>query len=97
MHDIDIQRFAAAETAFDEFEFDERSVPEETGGWESDGLGNYTKVLFLPNLDDASGPTVKGQFNVSFDVGSIVPDQVWASLDGQDIGKRPLSARAPKP
>lgn len=97
MHDIDKQRLASAETAFEEFEFDESSVPEETGGWESDGLGNYTRVLFLPNLEDASGPTVKGQFNVSFDVGSVVPDHVWASLDGQDIGRRPKIASAPKP
>nr|WP_250807535.1 hypothetical protein [Neorhizobium tomejilense] len=96
MNDISAARHAAAETAYQEFEFDEGCSPEATGGWEDDGLGNFTRTLFIVDQENPSGDTVKGQFNVSFEAGSVVPDQVWATQNGNDIGRIVTrTARAP--
>ncbi|MCS4089382.1 hypothetical protein [Rhizobium sp. BK176] len=85
-------RRSTADQAYLDFEFDEGCAPEADNGWEDDGLGNFTKTLFIPNQDDPAGPTLKGVFNVTFDPGSVVPDSVWATLDGNDIGRKPAVA-----
>lgn len=86
-------RIAAAETAYKDFEFDEGFSPEASGDWEHDLFGNFTRVIFLPEAEDASTDTVNGQFIVSFPADSLVPLQVWATLKDKDIGHRPASAR----
>jgi hypothetical protein len=93
MTDINAARRAAVETAYQEFEFADGCSPEAEGGWEDDGLGNFTKPLFLLDPEDASRDTIKAHFHVSFEAGSIIPDQVWATQDGNDIG-RPAPAKS---
>jgi len=95
MTDISNQRHAAADLAYQEFEFDEGSVPEADGGWEDDGFGNFTKPIYLADTENPEAPTVKGSFNVSFDAGSAVPSQVWATLDGNDLGRMPAAVPGP--
>lgn len=92
MTDIAATRRAAAEAAYQEFEFAEGCSPEAEGGWEDDGLGNFTKTLFLLDPEDASRDTLKAHFHVSFEAGSTIPDQVWATQGGNDIG-RPAPVR----
>jgi hypothetical protein len=84
-------RRSTADQAYQDFEFDEGCAPEAADGWEDDGLGNFTKAIYIANPDDADGATLKGVFNVAFDAGSVVPDSVWATLDGNDIGRKPAS------
>jgi hypothetical protein len=84
-------RITAAEAAYQDFDFDVGCTPDADGGWEDDGLGQLSKVLFVPDEDNPHGPTLKGVFSVTFDEGSATANSVWATLDGNDIGRRPVA------
>jgi hypothetical protein len=90
--DLSKLRRSTAEQAYQDFDFDDGFSPDADGGWEEDGFGHFTKALFIPNQDDPDGATLRGVFNVTFELGSVVPDSVWATLDGNDIGRKPVAA-----
>lgn len=90
-------RRTAAEEAYQEFDFDEGCTPVADSGWDDDGLGNLSKILFIADQDNPDGPSLKGVFDVTFEDGSATANVVWATLDGNDIGRRPVaSAAAPR-
>jgi hypothetical protein len=91
-------RRSTAEQSYLDFEFDDGCSPDAANGWEDDGLGHFTKTLFIASQDDPDGPTLKGVFNVTFELGSVIPDSAWATLDGNDIGSKPAAASTvPRP
>lgn len=91
MSEIMNARYLAAEAAYEEFEFNDESIPVAANGWENDGSSMLRRVIFVVDEADPSAPSKKGEFNVEFDEGSSIPTNVWANVDGNDIGRRPVS------
>jgi len=92
MTDIHTARRAAADLAYEEFQFLDGCAPETQNGWEDDGLGTLTRAIFVPDADNPAGPTLHGVFSVSFMGDSETPSDIWATVDGEDIGFRPKPA-----
>lgn len=91
MSDISSNRFELAEGFFQDFEFVDWCILEASSGFEDGGDDHFVKAIFISNDENPDKPTAKGYFNVRFAPGSIVPEDVWATLDGHDLGKPSLA------
>ena len=89
MLDISDKRFKIAEGIFKSFEFNDGCIPEATDGFEDIGDDHFVRAIFIKDDENPDEPTTKGYFNIRFPTGSIVPEDVWATVDGHDIGKVP--------
>jgi hypothetical protein len=71
---LDQERRKAADEAFENYDFHEHDIPEESDiedheGWECDGTGMFTKLFYYTN-PIATEDSIKGTFRVLFETGS---------------------------
>jgi hypothetical protein len=93
---LDEIRHEAADREFENYEFGEARVGE-ADGWGYDTPGTeYSRTIWFENPEDPNGPDLKGHFAVRFAAtDSAEVSEAYASLNGQDVGRRPSASPGP--
>jgi hypothetical protein len=81
-----LSRKVAADNAFENFEFLDGCEPEASDGWADDGTGEFVRAIYIRNPDSLDGVTQKGFFVVRFNDNDPTPSEVYAHVEGCDIG-----------
>lgn len=85
---LDADRNEAADREFEAYVFGDASEPEGADGWERTSPGNeWTRTVWFAPYE-GEGDSVKGHFTVVFEERSASISAAWASVDGNDVGRR---------
>lgn len=91
MKDIYEVRLAAAEKAYQEFEFARDFWPSSAGEWSAIG-SNFTRTVSIV-YDAEEDYYREGEFGVSFPADQAIPDQLWSTLGRLDISRDGTSVK----
>src|SRR3712207_2546682 len=84
-------RRESADREWDRYEFGD-AVVDEKGGWEhmsGSGVTEWTRPVYFANSEDDDGPTARGYFTVVFLPETNEVMDVYAGIDGNDVGQWP--------
>ena len=92
LDNIDVSRRASADAAYNAFDFGNGITPVDAGGWlYFSGACEWNRTVFCTDSEEPGSDSFTVNFTVVFETASSVVEEVWASLNGNLIGKSHLA------
>lgn len=82
--DIDQNRRDTAEYILENFDFSYNV--EASQGWSTDGLNEWSKVMYFEDPEDINADTIMGVFTITFEPGTSHPLDASCNVRGEVVG-----------